>query len=203
MIAGGVVEWVRVNFFKDVPDAEVYERMVRDAETPSNGVFLLPSFMRGMGPDASSKALGALLGLQTMTARGQIVRAALEGLCFQLRRQIDAIAGAVGRRPRKLRVVGGGQKNPLWLQMKADVTGLPIEITTNPEVTLLGVAILAGIGAGLYRDLNDAVSRIGFTTEDFAPDQTRHAAYERPYRDVYLKLADSLRPVHQAIDSLI
>lgn len=203
MIAGGVVEWVRENFFRNVPEADAYARMVHEAEIPSSGVFVLPSFVRGMGPDASSKALGAILGLQTMTSRGQVVRAALEGLCFQLRRQIDAIAGAVNHRPRKLRVVGGGQKNPLWLQMKADVTGLPVEISTSPEVTLLGVAILAGIGAGLYRDLNDALSRISFTTEDFAPDTARHQSYERPFHEVYEKLADSLRPAHLGIDSLI
>jgi L-fuculokinase len=201
MIAGAVTEWVRNNFYRDLGDDEVYSVMFREAEVPSNGVYILPSFMRGMGPDASRHALGTILGLQTMTTRGQIVRAALEGLCFQLWRQIGAIGNAVGTTPARLRVVGGGQKNPLWLQLKADVTGLPVEITTNPEVTLLGVAILAGIGAGIYSDIQDAVGRVQFTTEDFSPNQNAHEAYEARYQNVYSLLAGSLEPPYAAIDA--
>ncbi len=181
MIAGGVTEWVRDNFYRDVAEDSVYEVMFREAEVPSNGVYVLPSFLRGMGPDASRNALGTILGIQTMTTRGQIVRAALEGLCFQLRRQIAAIGDAVGQTPNRLRVVGGGQKNPLWLQLKADVTGLPVEITTNPEVTLMGVAILAGIGAGIYSDIQDAVGRVNFETEPYTPDTSAHESYRERF----------------------
>ena len=63
---------------------------------------------------------------------------------------------------KRIRTLGGVQKNEFWLQMKADITGLPVEVTENPEVTLLGAAILAGIGAGLYRDEQDALSRMSF-----------------------------------------
>jgi L-fuculokinase len=200
MIAGAVTEWVRNNFYKDVAEEDVYSVMFREAEAPSSGVYLLPSFMRGMGPDASRHAFGTILGLQTMTTRGQVVRAALEGLCFQLRRQVAAIGDAVGQTPNRLRVVGGGQKNPLWLQLKADVTGLPIEITTNPEVTLLGVAILAGIGGGIYANIQDAVGRVQFTTEDFSPDKTAHETYESRYQRVYNRLSSTLEPSYTAID---
>src|SRR5262249_21472654 len=151
--------------------------------------------MRGMGPDASRHALGTILGLQTMTTRGQVVRAALEGLCFQLRKQIGAIRNAVGHTPKRLRVVGGGQKNPLWLQLKSDVTGLPVEVSTHPEVTLLGVAILAGVGAGLYTDVSDALSQISCATEGFSPNATRHLAYTEHFEKVYRHLSATLRPV--------
>ena len=201
MIAGAVTEWVRDKFFRDVPEKDVYEVMFREAELPSRGVYVLPSFMLGMGPDASRNALGTILGLQTMTSRGQVVRAALEGLCFQLHRQIGAIGAAVGRKPSRLRVVGGGQKNPLWIQLKADVTGLPVEITTNPEVTLLGVAILAGLGAGLYRDIHDAVGRVNFTTEAVEPDSAKHSVYASRFESVYKQLAESLDAPYRAIDA--
>lgn len=201
MIAGGVTEWIRDKFYPGVAEEEVYGLMFDEAEVPSGGVYVLPSFMRGMGPDASRNALGTVLGLQTMTSRGQIVRAALEGLCFQLRRQIGAIGDAVGRTPSRLRVVGGGQKNPLWLQLKADVTGLPVEITTNPEVTLLGVAILAGIGAGIYKDIQDAVGRVSFTTELYTPDLSAHERYSGHYNAVYAHLAETLEGPYRAIDN--
>lgn len=203
MIAGAVTEWVRANFYRDVADDHVYETMFAEAEMPSNGVYVLPAFMRGMGPDASKHALGTILGLQTMTSRGQIVRAALEGLCFQLRKQIGAIGNAVGRAPKRLRVVGGGQKNALWLQLKADITGLPIEITTNPEVTLLGVAMLAGIGAGVYGSMDDALAQVSFTTDSVAPNMVAHAAYADRFERVYKPTPGALSDVYRVIDASI
>ena len=203
MIAGGVTEWVRANFYRDVADDQAYAMMFAEAETPSNGVYMLPAFMRGMGPDASNHALGTILGLQTMTSRGQVVRAALEGLCFQLRKQIAAIGSAVGRTPRRLRVVGGGQKNPLWLQLKADITGLPIEITTNPEVTLLGVAILAGIGAGIYSGIDEALGQIRFSTDLVAPNGAEVASYAERFERIYTQFAPALGTVYRETDRLM
>ncbi|MBI4556388.1 MAG: hypothetical protein HY706_02280 [Candidatus Hydrogenedentes bacterium] len=198
MIAGGVLEWIREKFYSDVPDNDVYQKMFADAEVPSDGVYVLPSFVRGMGPAARYHSLGTVLGLTTATSRGQVVRAALEGLCFQLRQQMDAVQTAVGTQATRLRVVGGGQKNPLWLQMKADMTGLPVEITTNPEVTLLGVAILAGIGGRVYQDIGDALERIAFPTEVFEPNSQCHQAFTIPYQSVYRKIAPSLAEVYSA-----
>lgn len=201
MIAGAVTEWVRENFYRDVPGEHAYETMFAEAETPSNGVYMLPAFMRGMGPDASRHALGAILGLQTMTARGQIVRAALEGLCFQLRKQIGAIGNAVGRAPKRLRVVGGGQKNPLWLQLKADITGLPVEITTNPEVTLFGVAILAGVGAGLYASVDEALAQTRSTAESVSPAMDAHRAFSERFNCVYSRMPGDMANLYRAIES--
>mgnify|MGYP003546955912 FL=1 len=203
MIAGAVTEWVRTNFYREVSDDRVYETMFAEAESPSNGVYVLPAFMRGMGPDASKHALGTILGLQTMTSRGQIVRAALEGLCFQLRKQVGAIGNAVGRTPKRLRVVGGGQKNSLWLQLKADITGLPIEITTNPEVTLLGVAMLAGIGAGVYSDMDEALRQVSCATDCVAPNMDAHHSYTSRFERVYQSIPSALNDVYRAIDASI
>lgn len=201
MIAGGVVEWVREQFYRDHRGDAVYEAMLADAAQPAGGVHVLPSFVRGMGPAAKHKALGTILGLTTATARGQIVRATFEGLCFQLRQQVDALQEAAGVKAECLRVVGGGQKNPLWLQLKADATGLPVEITTNPEVTLLGVAILAGVGCGIYRDVDDAMGRIDFGTDAYEPDANAHAALEDRYQNVYRPLAAALAGPYGAIDA--
>jgi len=199
MIAGAVTEWVRENFYRDADSGSVYETMFAEAKAASGGVFVLPSFMRGMGPDASKHAMGTILGLQTMTHRGQIVRATLEGLCYQLRKQIDAVGRAVASRPKRLRVVGGGQKNPLWLQLKADITGLPVEVTTHPEVTLLGVALLAGIGAGVYRDISDAQSQAQCAIECVEPSALEHDRYSEVFDRVYTQISTALAPVYGQI----
>jgi sugar (pentulose or hexulose) kinase len=198
LIAGGVIEWVRGQFYRDVPDDRVYATMFGDAEQPSAGVYVLPSFMRGMGPNAAQHALGTVLGLTTATTRGQVVRATLEGLCFQLRQQVEAIQHAVGMSAQRLRVVGGGQKNPLWLQMKSDMTGLPVEVTTHPEVTLLGVALLAGVGAGVYGSVDEAFGQISFPVETVEPNRQAHEAYGERYETVYSHIARDLSQVYGA-----
>src|SRR5262249_3833754 len=144
-------------------------------------------------------ALGTLLGLTTQTRRGQVARAAFEALCFQMRRQLEVIerAGSAERsgnslRCQRLRVLGGGQRNDLWLQIKADVTGRPVEVLQHPEVTLMGVALLAGVGAGVYRDAAEAMASIEIPVTRLEPDPERQRRYEEVYGH-FLDLAPALR----------
>jgi L-fuculokinase len=212
MPAGSVVEWVREQFYPGQSPDAAYEQMVSEAaaEPPGAGsVFVLPAFVRGSGPFAADHALGAILGLTTQTRRGQIVRAAFDALCFQMRRQLEVIErSALGAGPRlptpnsqppplcdRLRVLGGGQRNNLWLQIKADVTGRPVEVLQHPEVTLMGVALLAGVGAGVYRSVEEAVSRIEVPVTRLEPNPVAHQRYEDAFGR-FLELAPGLRAFH-------
>jgi L-fuculokinase len=201
MPAGSVVEWVREQFYPGQAPDPAYEAMMAEAsaEPPGSGeVFVLPAFVRGSGPFAADHALGALLGLTTQTRRGQVVRAAFEALCFQMRRQLEVIEragsaeGAAPLRCERLRVLGGGQRNDLWLRIKADVTGRPVEVLQHPEVTLMGVALLAGVGAGVYRDAAEAVASIEIPVTRLEPDPERQRRYEDAYGH-FLELAPALR----------
>ena len=203
LIAGGVVEWIRNNFYRDCSEETVYEAMFGEAGIArAHTSLVLPSFMPGMGPGAQSHALGTILGITTTTTRGQIVRGTLEGLCHQLRQQTEALESVIGQSAVALRVVGGGQKNPLWLQMKADATNLPVEITSHPEVTLLGVALLAGVGAGIYRDIEDALAQVNTQTTTFEPETEGHARFEERYQSVYRNIVPSLAGVYCHMDSM-
>jgi len=199
MIAGGVVEWIGTNLFSDVKHDALYIRMIEEAEAygpGAGGVAVLPSFMRGMGPFQAHHSLGSILGLTTTTTRGQIIRAVFESTCYQLARQIKVIENNTGAMCRRIRTLGGVQKNEFWLQMKADVTGLPVEVTENPEVTLLGAAILAGIGAGLYRDEQDALSRMSFPMTIYEPHTERHDTYSHWYDSVFVQIAPALEKIY-------
>ena len=165
----------------------------------AGGVAVLPSFIRGAGPFQVYNSLGTIIGLTTTTTRGQIIRAVFEAACYQLARQIAVIQDNTGAVCKRLRSLGGVQKNEFWLQMKADITGLPVEVTENPEVTLLGAAILAGIGAGLYRDADDALSRMSFPMTVYEPDSERHEAYKDWYDRVFAKIAPALETVYKEI----
>lgn len=199
MIAGGVVEWIASNLFRDTKQDAIYPTMIEEAKQygpGAGGVAMLPSFVRGMGPFQAFNSLGTILGITTTTTRGQIVRAVFEASCYQLMRQIGVIEANTGSTCSRLRTLGGVQKNEFWLQMKAHVTGKPVEVIDNPEVTLLGAAILAGMGAGVYKDASDAFSRMDFPISVYEPDMGRHAEYNAWYEKVFSNIAPSLQSVY-------
>ena len=185
------------------------------AEPPgAGGVFVLPAFVRGSGPFAADQALGALLGLTTQTRRGQIVRAAFESLCFQMRRQMEVIERTAVNRSHPLSPHSspspsssdsasgcaswaGDSGTNLWLQIKADVTGRPVEVLQHPEVTLMGVALLAGVGGGVYRDAREAVSSIEIPVTRLEPDREAQRCYEEAFGR-FLELAPALRRFHES-----
>jgi len=203
MIAGAVIEWIRDRFYGNETPAAAYAKMIEESEAAgigAKGVFVLPSFMRGMGAFQAHKSLGTILGLTTTTQRGQLVRATTESLCYQLRQQIEVIERNTGAHCRRLRTLGGVQKNEMWLQMKADVTGRPVEVPRKQEVTLLGCAILAGVGVGIYRDIRSALDSIDFPLDEYQPDTARHEEYSRLF-DIFATippaLADSYGRIHE------
>ena len=199
MIAGGVVEWVGANFYRDTSMDKLYPSMISEAEAygpGAGGIAVLPSFIRGMGPFQAHDSLGTILGLSTTTTRGQIVRAVLEATCYQLNRQIKVIEDNTGAVCKRLRTLGGAQKNEFWLRMKADVTGRPVETVANPEVTLLGAAILAGMGAGIYANEQDALSQMKFPVTVYEPDMARHEEYADWYGKVFAEIAPALGQVY-------
>ncbi|MFC1528975.1 L-fuculokinase [Candidatus Latescibacterota bacterium] len=202
MIAGGVVEWVGTRFYHDVADDVLYNTMIEEAQAydpGAGGVAVLPSFIRGAGPFQIHNSLGTIIGLTTTTTRGQIIRAVFEAACYQLARQIRVIEDNTGAVCKRLRSLGGVQKNEFWLQMKADVTGLSVEVVGNPEVTLNGAAILAGIGAGIYRDAEDALSRMDFPMTVYKPRMEQHNTYKDWYDRVFSNIAPALETVYKEV----
>jgi sugar (pentulose or hexulose) kinase len=171
MPAGSVLAWVRDLAYGHLEDP--WRRLVADAkaaEPGAGGVRLVPSFVPGMGPAGQTATGGAILGLKTTTTRGQIARAAFEALCRQLRSQIEVLERSLGRSCQTLRVLGGAQRNDFWLQLKADVTGRPVEAIDTEELTLLGAALLGGVGAGVYSSLEEAQRATRHGLRTFEPD---------------------------------
>jgi xylulokinase len=97
-----------------------------------------------------------------------------------------------GLEVRRLTIVGGGAKGPLWRQIKADVTGLPVRVPESVETTATGAAILAAVGAGVHATVADAVkSFVSFRPEEHDPDPAARDAYDEAYaryREVYFAL---------------
>ena len=195
MMGSGVLEWVRRYFYADVTKRETaYATMIADAEKAgpgAGGVMLVPSFVSGTGPTKKHNTLGTVLGLQVTTDRAQVYRAALEGLCFQLKDALRVLSAAAGFRGKGIRVVGGGSKNDLWNQLRADITGLPVTTIAQKEATALGAAIVAFVGAGVYGSIAEAQRGFKFGQTTFEPGRGR-GVYEELFQK-YLSVPKALR----------
>jgi glycerol kinase len=147
-VAGAAVQWLRdrLKFIAASPEAEAIA-----AALPGNaGVYLVPAFTGLGAPYWEPEARGALFGLTRDVGRPEIVRAALEAVCYQTLDLMRAMAADGAPRPRALRVDGGMSANDWLMQFLADILDLPVERPMVTETTALGAAYLAGLEAGLY-----------------------------------------------------
>jgi xylulokinase len=199
-VSGGNLRWWRDAFAPDERRAEAegrgdaYDLLAADAAPippGAEGLVFLPCMQGAMAPEWNGAARGVVSGLTLAHTRAHMTRAILEGSAFALRDILEAMRNAgldVGR----LTIVGGGAKGPLWRQIKADVTGLPVRVPTSVETTATGAAILAAVGSGVHGSVADAVEAfVSFRPEQHEPDPAAREAYDeayRRYRDTYFAL---------------
>jgi xylulokinase len=147
----------------------------------SNGVFFLPHMSGSFCPVLDPASAGAFVGLRNIAGRGDLFRAVIEGLNYQFLEIIRAFGRGLGVKSDRIVAIGGPTKNRLWMQGKADVTGLVVEVPDMEEAVPLGAAILAGIGTGVYRDEQEAFSHVYRPGTSYVPDPQAHARYRELY----------------------
>jgi xylulokinase len=202
-VSGGNLRWWRDQFAPIERDAEAvglgdaYDFLSKEAghvDPGAEGLVFLPCMQGAMAPEWNGAARGVFYGLTLAHTRDHMTRAILEGSAFALRDILDAMRNA-GLGVRRLTIVGGGAKGPLWRQIKADVTGLPVRVPESVETTATGAAILAAVGAGVRSTVSDAVEAfVRFRPDVHEPDEANRAAYEEAYGR-YRAVYDALRPV--------
>lgn len=166
-IASGILEWARKNLYSDIND-DVYNFMIAGAEkvpAGSNGLKIIPKFYE----DASGKPGGQILGLTMQSTRDEIYRAMLEALSERLVEGKRAIENAGGFKAESIVCVGGGSKNRLWNQLRADYTGVPLKIIDQKESTVLGASLFVQAACGNASSPEDARSAINYLTEIIEP----------------------------------
>jgi xylulokinase len=208
-VASDMLEWYRKEYgFEAQQRAEKVGGvdwdylMVEASASPAGarGAMFLPHMSAAGCPVVDTRSLGAFVGLNSFVQRGDMLRAIIEGLDYQVLDIVTALKNGLGIEPDRLVVVGGATRNPFWMQNKADVTGLPIEVPDVGEATPLGAAILAGIGVGLYRDEQDAFGRVYKKGTTYQPDSQLSSRYGQWYQ-IYKQLYPVLKPVnHQLYD---
>ena len=168
-IASGIIEWVKATCY----NGENYDTMDAEAAAISpgcDGVKLIPNFL------PSDATPGSIEGLILGRTRGHIYRAAMEALTYRLKSRLEKLEKVGGFKATELLLVGGGARNKIWTQMRADILGLPIWVSTVSESTVLGAAMYALAGAGIYESPEAARDAIGISYETTLPGE-QQAAY--------------------------
>ncbi|TLX73491.1 L-fuculokinase [Labilibacter sediminis] len=179
-LSSGVLEWFSRNFYPELKGSELYDTMVKEAELEmpgAHGLIVDPAFY----DDGSSANTGTITGLNISTRRSQIYRAFLESLAFRLREGLEALETAGNFKAERIICVGGGSKNKLWNQLRADVCNTPIQLIDQKETTVLGAAMFVFAGAGLYKSVKEARKHIAYNPKVINPSDNR-GVYDNLYQ---------------------
>jgi glycerol kinase len=177
-VAGAAIQWLRdgLGIVRNAAESQALAESVPD----TGGVYFVPAFVGLGAPHWDMYARGTIVGLTRGTTGAHLARAALEAIAFQSRDVLEAMAADAEMAVGELRVDGGAAANDFLCQFQADVLNVDVLRPRVIETTALGAAYLAGLGAGVWRSLDD-VDRRWSLERRFAPrldEPTRTARYD-------------------------
>ncbi len=166
------------------------------AQAPAGckGYIFFPFFQGQSAPYYQDHARGGSIGLSLVHDRGMMARAVLEGVAYELRMIVRSMENVLQRPFESLRITGGGAKSALWTRILADVFGRSVDLLKVSECTTLGAAILGAVGAGVFRNIDEAVQSMVHLDTTLEPEPTRHGMYADLFdcfESAFLALRDS------------
>lgn len=198
LTAGLALRWTRDALCQDLEakakaeGSDIYDLMMGEAAKSvpgAGGVAFLPHLQGERSPLNDPKASGGFVGVGLSTTRGDLIRAVIEGITYNLRACLD-VARDVGCAIDEIRLTGGGANSPLWRQLCADVFDAEIVVLGTAAGPALGAALLAGAGTGIYPDVRSTEAAVP-TGDRIAPTaegrSTQGELYTR-WREVYPSL---------------
>lgn len=198
---GSVTRWLRDEFAAELDEADAYRVLFeRAAEVPpgSDGVLMLPYFSGERTPINDPEARGVIAGLSLGHSRDHVFRAALEGVAFGIRHNLDTFR-EMGAPIERVLAVGGGAQGGTWLQIVSDVTGVDQVVANETIGAAYGDAFLAGRAAGILEP--DAIDRWVTTSHVVRPRSEVAPVYDRMF-DAYLELYRSSRDVVHVLSAM-
>jgi xylulokinase len=192
--SGGSIEWLRNLLGEPILSYQELMDLAAQAGTGPTGILYFPYLTGSGSPHTDIHVRAAFTGLDANHRRSDVVKSVLEGTAYEVQFIREKAAQLQANSIKKMIVSGGGTRNPVWLQIKADVTGCELRASSMPEATLLGAALVAGIGTGYYPDLPSVLKLVqDFPAEIFIPEPERHRKYQQLYQNGFLMLQDPLR----------
>jgi xylulokinase len=197
---GEALDWIAQLFYAGArqPRQQDYERLEHAAAlVPAGSGGLLFAPVLGDGERDDPELRGAATGLSLRHGRGAWARATMEGIAFGVRTRLETL-GRASMPATELRVSGGGAGLAAWNQIKADVTGIPV-VRVAGDCTAAGTAMLAGLGAGVYRDPSEAVAAGYRPAETAEPNPANRDLYEELYERYKLLITSPVARGHSAV----
>jgi xylulokinase len=183
--SGMALKWLKNTLFKGSSYGELDEMAAR-AKPGSAGVMFFPHLYKD-----TTDAKGAFIGLSLQAETGDIVRAVLEGIAFQMKLHLSDME-RIGASGRELRLFGGGARGDVWCQIIADVTGKKVVVPRTHETANLGAAMIAGIGCGFFHSYEEAVAAMaGVSSRTYLPNIGNRALYDVAF-DTYSRRNDEI-----------
>lgn len=198
--AGGSLQWYRDAFCQ--PEKVVASALCRDpydiicaeaekSPAGSEGLLFLPYLTGERTPYPDPNARGVFFGITRRHERAHFSRAILEGVSYGLRDSFE-IMKEMGLPIRQVRASGGGARSPLWRSIQSDITGFTHVTINVDEGPALGVALLAGVGTGVYPSVEEACRSVIAVADSTDACTVNRAAYDRYYQ-VYRRLYANLK----------
>jgi xylulokinase len=209
LAAGGSLQWFRNAVCQTLlheakrRKIDAYDVLTEEAAvTPpgAEGLFFLPYLAGERTPHADPLARGAFVGLTLKHGRGHLVRAIMEGVTYSLRDCL-AIIEEQGVSVKQIRASGGGARSSFWRQMQADVLNTSVVSMAADEGPAYGVALLAAVGSGEFKDIQEACDATVKTTGQTKPGAGPRRYYEKCF-PIYQQLYQSLREDFKKIAEL-
>lgn len=200
--AGLSRKWFRDNFCQAEieaaagTDSDSYDLMdLKAASSPigANRLLYLPYLMGERTPHLDANARGVFFGLSAMHTKNDLLRAVIEGVSYSLKDCLTVLE-EMKISVDNMAVCGGGSKSVLWRQMLADVYGCPVKTIASKEGPALGVALLAGVGAGIYASVPQACAQVieyGSAQQPDAVNTEQYSKYYELYKEIYPNLKAS------------
>lgn len=208
--AGLSLKWFRDNFCSaekeaaELMEIDPYVLMGQEAEKVEpgcEGLIYLPYLMGERTPHLDPFAKGVFFGISARHTKRDMLRSVMEGVGYSLKDGLEIIK-EMGIEVKEVRASGGGGKSPLWRQMQADLYNSEVVTINSTEGPALGVAILAGVGAGVYPSVEDACERVIKTVTSQKPIIANSEIYNK-YYEVYKQLYPALKDQFKKVAEII
>ncbi|MCH8047117.1 MAG: xylulokinase [Planctomycetes bacterium] len=204
--AGGSLQWFRNAVCQEIvakakrAKIDPYEIMTEEAAAApvgSQGLFFLPYLSGERTPHADPDARGCFIGLSLAHGRGEMIRAIIEGVTYSMRDSLEIIEDL--KVPvQQIRASGGGSRSKFWRQVQADVFGKKVVTINTDEGAAYGVALLAAVGAGAYKNIEEACRATIRVVRQTPPSRKAKSYYDRAfpvYQGLYASLKDDFKEI--------
>ncbi|MGH6879879.1 xylulokinase [Hypericibacter sp.] len=192
-LCGGALVWLKE--LLGTASFAALDELAAEAPPGADGLLFLPALTGAMAPEWVPAARGCFYGLTPSHGRAHWARAVLEGCAFAMRDVTDRLA-QMGLRTDSLLLLGGGARSRIWGQIRADLTGLPVQVPPEIDGSPVGAAMLAAVAAGRIADLRQAAALVSGARQTLQPVPGHKAVYDDAY-DRYRRLFAALKPLYE------